>query len=247
MYLSLGTEERRVFNFKNLAITLDEVSTKNLWDILNKTFIQIHKITFGRYLFLTRKHQKGEPNEKLYGHLKELSKNCDLGEQRDTIIRDVFNAIMQSEDIQKELLRETMEPSKALTIPINIEMGTLHKLKMIANKSEFNSTFNQVQRMRIANATPYSNMISTSRRRPTPCHFCGLSWTSEYRNKFPARGKKCNNCGIENHIVKVCRKPKDPNSYPNPKPRVNNVEKENDQTDDVNQFSANYDPDVESN
>ena len=152
---------------------------------------------------------------------------------------------MQSEDIQKELLR--VEPSKALTIPINIEIGSLHQLKMNANKSEFNSTFNQVHWMRIANDTPYSNMISTGRKRHTACHFCGLSWTSEHRNNFPARGKKCNNSGIENHIVKVCRKPKDANSYPNPKPRVNKVEKENDQTDDVNQFSANYDPDVESN
>ena len=42
------------------------------------TFIQIHNITFDRYLFLTRKQQKGEPIEKFYGHLKELLENCDL-------------------------------------------------------------------------------------------------------------------------------------------------------------------------
>ena len=50
---------------------------------------------------------------------------------------------------------------------------------MNASKSELNSTFNQVQRMSIANATPYSNMKSTVRKKPTTCHFCGLSWTSE--------------------------------------------------------------------
>ena len=59
-------------------------------------------------------------------------------------------------------------------------------------------------------------------------------------------GKRCNNCGIENHFAKVCRKPKDPNSYPRPKPRVNNVEKD-DQVEDVNQISADFDPDLESN
>ena len=80
----------------------------------------------------------------------------------------------------------------------------------------------------------------------TICHFCGLSWTSEHRNKCPARGKKCNNCGIENKFAKVCRKPKDSSSYPEPKPLVNNVEKD-DQTDDVNHISANFDPDLESN
>ena len=81
-------------------------------------------------------------------------------------------------------------------------------------------------------------MNSTARKKPTTCHF---------RNKCPARRKKCNNCVIDNHFANVCRKPKDPSSYMKPKPRVNNVEKEDDQTDDVNQISAYYDPDLESN
>ena len=115
---------------------------------------------------------------------------------------------MQNEDIQKELLKETVEPDKALAIAINIEMGTLNQLKMNANKNELNSTVNQVQRMRIANATPFSTMNTTARKKPTTCHFCGMNWTLEHRNRCPARGKKCNNCGIENHFSKVCRKPK---------------------------------------
>ena len=100
--------------------------------------------------------------------------------------------------------------------------------------------------MRIANTTPFFTMKTTARKRPTICHFCGMSWTPEHRNRCPARGKKCNNCCIENHFAKVCRKPKDSNSYPKPKPRVNNVEKD-DQTEDVNRISADFDPDLESN
>ena len=90
MYLSLGTEGRRVFNSKNSTVNLDEISTKNLWNILNNTFIRTQNTTFDPYLFLTRKQQKGEPIAKFYGHLKELSENCDLGEKGDTIIREVF-------------------------------------------------------------------------------------------------------------------------------------------------------------
>ena len=73
-----------------------------------------------------------------------------------------------------------------------------------------------------------------------------MNWTSEHRNRCLARGKKSNNCGIENHFTKVCRKPKDPNSYPKPKARVNNVEKD-DQVENVNQISVDFDPDLESN
>ena len=99
--------------------------------------------------------------------------------------------------------------------------------------------------MSVANATPFSNMNITARKWPTNCHFCGMNWTSEHCNKCPARDKKCNNCGIENHFAKVCRKPKDPSAYPKPKPRVNNVEKD-DQNEDDNQISTNFDPDLES-
>ena len=228
-----------------MTVNLDEISTRNLSHVLNKTFIRIHYITFDRYLFLTRKQQKGEPIEKFYVHLKELSENCDLGEKGDTIIRDVFIANMQNEDIKKELLKETVEPDKALAIAINIEMGTLNQLKMNASKTELNSTVNQVHRMLIANATHFSTMNTPARKKPTTCHFCGMSWTPEHRNRCPARGKKCNNSGIENHFAKVCRKPKDSNSYPEPKPRVNDVEK-NDQAEDVNQISADFEPDMKS-
>ena len=54
--------------------------------------------------------------------------------------------------------------------------------------------------------------------------------------------------GLLNTVINVplARKPKDPNSYPRPKPRVNNVEKD-DQVEDVNQISADFNPDLESN
>ena len=193
----------------------------------------------------SREHSRRGNQPEFCGHLKELSENCDLGEKRDTIIRDVFIANMHNEDIQKELLKETVEPYKALAIAINIEIGSLNHLKMTASKSELNSTVNQVQRMRMANATPFSNMNTTARKKPTTCHFCGMSWTSEHRIKCPASGKKCNNCGIENHFAKVCRKAKDPDSYPKPRLRVNNVKKD-DQTDNVNQLSEDFNPDLES-
>ena len=54
MYLSLGMEGRRVLNSKNSTINLEAISTKNLWDVLNTTFIRIRKITFDRCLFLTQ-------------------------------------------------------------------------------------------------------------------------------------------------------------------------------------------------
>ena len=41
MYLSLGAEGRRVFNSKNSTVNLDEISTRNLWDILTQLSFEI--------------------------------------------------------------------------------------------------------------------------------------------------------------------------------------------------------------
>ena len=49
---------------------------------------------------------KGEPVEKFYGCLRELSLNCDLGSHKESIIRDVFIANMQDGEIQRELLKK---------------------------------------------------------------------------------------------------------------------------------------------
>ena len=57
--------------------------------------------------------------------------------------------------------------------------------------------------------------------KPAFCPNCGYGWSAAHRQKCPARGKNCKNCGIANHFAKVCRKPKHPFK---PKPRVNNVD-----------------------
>ena len=73
---------------------------------------------------------KGEPVEKFYGCLRELSLNCDLGGHEESIIRDVFIANMQDGEIQRELLKETRTAKKALEVAMNIEMGIQNQLKV---------------------------------------------------------------------------------------------------------------------
>ena len=73
-------------------------------------------------MLLTTKQLKGESIEHFFGKLKELSKNCELGSQEDTLIKDLFIVNMQDPEIQKELLRETLEPAQALRLAINMEL-----------------------------------------------------------------------------------------------------------------------------
>ena len=222
IYLSLGIEGRRIFGSQEPNIQIDRVTTKILWDCLDGIFTKQRDITIDRYTFLTRKQMKGEPVEKFFGCLRELSLNCDLGSYEESIIRDVFIANMQDGEIQRELLKETRTTKKTLEVGVNIEMGIQNQLK-ISGTSIPNTTneissqsINSVQGSWNKTRAPTNQFV-----KPTICPNCGYGWTPSHRQNCPARGKSCKNCGIANHFAKICRKPKQPSK---PKPRVNYVD-----------------------
>ena len=73
-------------------------------------FIRPRNITFDRYVFFSRKQKKGETVEKFYSILKELAENCDFENREEVIVRDIFIRNMLDDDIQRELLRDTVDP-----------------------------------------------------------------------------------------------------------------------------------------
>ena len=85
---------------------------------------------------------KGEPVEKFYGCLRELSLNFDLRSHEESIIRDVFIANMQDGEIQRELLKETRTAKKALEIAMNIEMGIQKPIENFWNSNSHHNERN---------------------------------------------------------------------------------------------------------
>ena len=116
-------EGRRIFVSQEPNIQIDWVTTKDIWESLDRVFTNKRNITFDRYTFLNRKQLKGEPVEKFYGCLREMPLNCGQGSHEESIIRDVFIANMQDGKIQRELLKGKRTDTKALEVTMNIEMG----------------------------------------------------------------------------------------------------------------------------
>ena len=116
-------------DYLNPHLKMDILTTAELWNIMESTFIRQRNITFGRYMLLTTKQSKGESIEHFFGKLKELSENSDLGNQEDTLIRDLFIANKQDPEIQRELLREILEPAQVLRLAINMELGQRNQLQ----------------------------------------------------------------------------------------------------------------------
>ena len=77
------------------------------------------------------------------------------------------------------------------------------------------------------------------------CRNCGLTWSANQKNKCIAKGKTCNNCGLQNLFSRVCRKPKSSSNKPF-RSHVNSIE-ETTTDQSVNAIqNADYNPQCES-
>ena len=134
IYLSIGIEGRnmhaRIFSHTNV----EAKTTMELWDEFEQTFIRPRNVTFDRYLLLTRKQHRGETMEQFHSALRSLAEHCKLADLEDELQRDIFSANMIDQEIQKELLKTTLSPEKALELAVSIELGIRSQLSIQARQ-----------------------------------------------------------------------------------------------------------------
>ena len=258
LYLSIGTEGRRLLTQKFPHDNIYYLTDLKLWEMMQIAFIRPRNITFDQYVFFSRKQKKGETVEQFYGILKELAENCNFENREEVIIRDIFITNMLDDDIQRELLRDTVDPEKALSIAVNMEMGHQHQQRISSNNGATGSTVNAIQsfnRFRGAGARGnQSSRVAVNRASVSQFRGCGQAWKTTHRQVCPAMGKKCNHCGFLTHFAKVCRKKLSNARNSRQNNRINNVEnaettdqktsQENQNVNYINyneQFSSDYD------
>ena len=210
LYLSIGIEGRRILNCKNPHIMIDTLATIDFWKIVEEAFIRPRNITFDRHVFLIIKKLRGETVEHFHGKLKELAENCDFENKEETLIRDVFITNLIDSEIQKELLKQSVEPRQALELAINMELGMRYQHQIQQhNKIVVPANVNAVQ-FNNNSRRPYwqnnNNVPKQNNRSTLYCSNCGGVWLPNHREKCIAKGKTCNNCALLNHFAKVCRK-----------------------------------------
>ena len=232
IYLSLGIEGRKMHARKFPHTNVESKTTMELWEELEQTFIRPRNVTFDRYLLLTRKQQRGETMEQFHSALRSLAEHCQLGELEDELLRDIFTANMIDQEIQKELLKTTLTPEKALELAVSIELGIRSQLAIQARQPSDTPTNpfigREEQVMEISSSRyrgsnrPLSTFRGTTRgitrgigrvssnnnnnRAPTHnCRNCGQPWDANHRTKCQAIGQTCRRCNKQNHFAKVCR------------------------------------------
>ena len=91
---------------------IDTLPTAVFWKIVEAAFIRPRNSIFDRHVFFITKQLQAETVEHFYGKLKELAENCVFENKEETLIRDVFITNLIDPDIQKKLLKQTVEPRK---------------------------------------------------------------------------------------------------------------------------------------
>ena len=135
---------------------------------------------------------------------------------------------MLDDDIQRELLRDTVDSERALSIAVNMEMGHLNQQRISSNNGATSSTVNAIQSINsFRGAGVRGNQSSrtvVNRVSVGQCRGCGQAWTTTHRQVCPAMCKKCNHCGLLNHFNKVCRRKLNNARNTQQNNRINNVE-----------------------
>ena len=126
LYLSIDTEGRPIFESKHPHFLIEKQPFNELRQAMEDSFTKVRNITYDRFVFYSCKQERGESVESFYGRLIEQAENCSLGSNETTLIREAFILNMIDHETHKELLKETIEPSKAFEIAIQMEMG--HKI-----------------------------------------------------------------------------------------------------------------------
>ena len=195
-------------------------------------------------MLLTTKKSKGESIKHFFGELKKLFENSDLGNQEYTLIRDLFIAKIQDPEIQRELLRETLEPSQALQLAIIMELGQRNQLQISSTQPAPHVNAIASQRP-FRPSNPRQNLSTSIRQTNQSCRNYGLTWSANHKDKCIAKCRTGNNCGLQNHISRVCRKPKSSSTKPT-RPNVNSIEEKTTEQSINAIKNANYSPQCES-
>ena len=124
-----GNELTSVWALKGVEIhaaetrKMDTLKTVKLWKIMEDTFIRRRNNTFDSYTLFTTQQSNGQLTEHFFAKINKVSENCELVNQENKMIRDLFIAHKRDSEIQKELLKQNIEPAHVLRLAIKIELG----------------------------------------------------------------------------------------------------------------------------
>ncbi|CAI5660683.1 unnamed protein product [Oreochromis niloticus] len=148
--------------------------------------------TVERYRFFTRNQGASETIDSYVTELKLLTKTCNFGVIRDSLIRDRIVCGLNNPSLRERLLRE-----KNMTLDACIQHCRAAELSRENSKTISGAAVEEVHAVR--GAARQKRIGDT-----VDCKFCGRTHEKK-KEKCPAYRKKCKKCGRENHFAVKCK------------------------------------------
>ena len=170
----LGTEGRRLLRVtEGNQSTIDGIS-----QIMSVNFKTTKTRTYYHCELFNLRQKKGQSIREFAIELKQLLKNCQLGNAEPTIIQDLFIHKLQEQSMRKVLIAR---PPESLQL-----------------------TIDQAQEMEAAQRMTTGRDLCENKGQTIQCSRC--SGMHPFRGNCPAANHKCKICGGRRHFESACKK-----------------------------------------
>ena len=114
LYFALGKEGIRRFTQKNPKMKIHEKTFRDFVKALEDTFQEEVNVTYERMLLFTRTQKATESLEGFHAALTEQASKCNLGALEGELVKDIFIARMQNEELKLKFIMEKYDEKKVL-------------------------------------------------------------------------------------------------------------------------------------
>lgn len=207
----LGADALRVYNGLSFESEEDKTKLSKIMEKLDEFAIGEVNETYERYVFNSRSQEAEESIDAYVAALRKLAHTCNFCPcLHDTLIRDRIVLGVRSKQLRKRLLQE-----RKLTLIKCIDLCRSSEATSSQLQAISGPTMEDVNK--VGQRDPRGKPLNRRKTRDTRnrdgnpnlkgCKFCGGEHAFK-KEKCPAWGSKCLNCGGRNHFAKACRQPK---------------------------------------
>ncbi|KAI2665926.1 hypothetical protein H4Q32_023044 [Labeo rohita] len=178
----IGEDALDIYN--SFQIPVDEFKLQNVMDRFEEYFVPKLNVMYEKYKFFSCNQKGGESFDQYLAELHTLSKTCDFGDLRKSLIK----RLLRKQDLTLEKAVNICRAAETICVQakeLNKQDKTVHALKNIKPPQSKNKQ---------GKTQSESNKYE--------CGKCGRR--HEFR-MCPAFGKTCNKCGKRNHYAKCCK------------------------------------------
>ncbi|XP_038139714.1 uncharacterized protein LOC119782701 [Cyprinodon tularosa] len=190
----MGEDALDIYN----SFQLDEanITLAQLMEKFEEYFVPKQNVTFERYKFFTHNQKHGLPFDQYLAELHTLSKTCEFGNLRDSLVRDRIVCGTVDNALRERLLRETgLTLDKCVTMCRAAETTRAQAKELRRDETTVHAVHKEQMRKK----------TFTKQKEKSAEFKCGKCAGTHKPKSCPAYGKSCNNCGKSNHYARCCK------------------------------------------